>query len=199
MNKRQFLAAVEERLKGLPSEDIARALDYFGEMIDDLIEDGLSEEEAVAAMGPAQEASERIMMDMPLKKVVRARTKPQRALKAWEIALLALGSPLWASLLLTALALVLTAYILLWTIVAALYSVVLAVLTCALAGAAAGAVYIFSANVPGGIMLLGCSLICAGLTILMLLGCNRIAAAMAGLSRTTGRRIKSLFVRRGDR
>ena len=48
MNRKEFLNEVERRLHGLPAEDISKALDYFGEMIDDRTEDGMSEEEAVA-------------------------------------------------------------------------------------------------------------------------------------------------------
>lgn len=51
MTKEQFLRAVRERLTGLPQSDIDRSLDFYSEMIDDRIDEGLSEEEAVAAMG----------------------------------------------------------------------------------------------------------------------------------------------------
>ena len=55
MNKKAFLWALMDGLSGLPMEDIERSLDYYSEMIDDRMEDGLSEEEAVAAMGPVKE------------------------------------------------------------------------------------------------------------------------------------------------
>ena len=59
MNKQTFLEALNEKTASLPEQDRARLLEYFAEMIDDRIEDGLSEEEAVAAMGdPADIARE---------------------------------------------------------------------------------------------------------------------------------------------
>ncbi len=198
MNRAEFLTEVERGLYGLPKEDVAGALDYFGEMIDDRTEDGMSEEEAVEAIGPVREAVESVLMELPLKKIVRARTKPSRALRIWEILLLTLGSPVWLPLLLTALALVLTVYILLWTVVAVMYCAVLAVLAVALGCTGIGVAYILSANAPGGIMLLGGGIVCAGLTILATLGCNRAAVAMAKLSRAIGRRIKSIFVKRRE-
>ena len=51
MNKYEFLAAVRERLDGLGKDDIDRSLDYYREMIDDRVEDGISEEKAIAALG----------------------------------------------------------------------------------------------------------------------------------------------------
>lgn len=54
MNKYEFIAAIREGLNGLAEEDIDRSLDYYREMVDDGIEDGLTECEAVAALGPVE-------------------------------------------------------------------------------------------------------------------------------------------------
>ena len=48
MTKQAFLAALGERLVGLPQKDIEERLTFYSEMIDDRMEEGLSEEEAVA-------------------------------------------------------------------------------------------------------------------------------------------------------
>ena len=48
MSKTEFLTELKKALEGLPEEDIEKSLEYYSEMIDDRIEDGLSEEEAVA-------------------------------------------------------------------------------------------------------------------------------------------------------
>lgn len=52
MNKYEFLAEVRRGLSGMDKADIDRSLEYYREMIEDRVEDGLSEEEAVAALGP---------------------------------------------------------------------------------------------------------------------------------------------------
>ena len=75
MNRKEFLNEVERRLHGLPAEDISKALDYFGEMIDDRTEDGMSEEEAVAEIGTAQEAAEGILMELPFQALARFSRK----------------------------------------------------------------------------------------------------------------------------
>lgn len=59
MNKEQFLAAVRERLSALPRDDVEQSLDYYGEMIDDRVEDGMSEEQAVEAWGRWRRSSPR--------------------------------------------------------------------------------------------------------------------------------------------
>ena len=47
MKKQEFLDLLKNRLWALPERDIQQSLDYYKEMIDDRMEDGLSEEDAV--------------------------------------------------------------------------------------------------------------------------------------------------------
>ena len=49
MGKQEFLAQLRKGLQGLPQEDIEERLTFYSEMIDDRMEEGLSEEEAVSA------------------------------------------------------------------------------------------------------------------------------------------------------
>ena len=122
MNKQQFLAAIGEQIRSLPQTDVEKSLDYYREMIDDRMEDGLSEEEAVAALGSPEEIAAQILMETPLPKLVKAKLKPSRALRAWEIVLLVLGSPVWLPLLLAAGIIVLAVYIVLWAVIVVLYA-----------------------------------------------------------------------------
>ena len=98
MNKKQFLAAIRNRIKGLPESDIDKSLDYYSEMIDDRVEDGMSEEEAVAALGTVDEIVAQILNDIPLPKLVKEKVRPKRSRSALEVILLVLGLPLWFSL-----------------------------------------------------------------------------------------------------
>lgn len=49
MRKEEFLAALRTALGKLPEQEILASLDFYAEMIDDRMEDGATEEEAVAA------------------------------------------------------------------------------------------------------------------------------------------------------
>ena len=57
MNKSEFLGALRKGLHGLPQDDIEERLAFYGEMIDDRTEEGLSEEEAVSAVGAGRPRS----------------------------------------------------------------------------------------------------------------------------------------------
>lgn len=61
MTKIEFLTALAARLSGIPADDRQKSLEYYAEMIDDRIDDGLSEEEAVNAVGSMDAIVEEIL------------------------------------------------------------------------------------------------------------------------------------------
>ena len=111
MDKQTFLAQLRKGMSGLPQEDVEERLTFYSEMIDDRMEEGCTEAEAVAEIGPVEEVLAQIVADIPLTKLVKEKMKPKHTLKAWEIVLLVLGSPLWLSLLVSAAAIVVSFYV----------------------------------------------------------------------------------------
>lgn len=198
MDKFEFLMALQEGLRGLPQEDVQRSLDYYSEIIDDRVEDGMTEPEAVAALGPVEEIISQILMDTPLPKLVKARVKPQRKLRGWEIVLLVLGSPVWMPILIAALAIVLSMYLVLWSLILTLYAVDLSLAAAGVAGVLGSLAYVpFGNYAPGG-MMIAAGMVCAGVAILLFFGFNQIARSIWGLTKSLGRFIKSRFVRGGS-
>lgn len=55
MTKSEFILSLSEALALIPRSERVRVLEYYEEMIDDRIESGMSEEEAVAALGSIDE------------------------------------------------------------------------------------------------------------------------------------------------
>lgn len=65
MNKQEFLDALQGGLSGLPEEDLQRILDFYSEIIDDCVEDGLSQEKAVATLDSVDEILASLQMESP--------------------------------------------------------------------------------------------------------------------------------------
>lgn len=61
MDKSEFLQALRLKLYGLPESEIQRTLDYFSELLDDRIEDGMTEREAVASLEPVDQIARQIL------------------------------------------------------------------------------------------------------------------------------------------
>ena len=195
MNKCEFLGELEKSLSELPEKDRSRSLDYYGEMIDDRTEEGLSEEEAVQALGSMEDITAQILMDTPLPSLVRAKVKKRRALKAWETVLLVLGSPVWLPLLIAAVAVVLSLYAVLWVLVAVLYIVALAFAVSAVACLVAAFAYLFSGTPAAAALSLGAAMLCAGLAILTGIASVQSTKGVIAMTKKLIRKIKSGFVK----
>lgn len=63
MTKHEFDRLLREKIAQLPQKDIDSFSQYVGEMIDDRIEDGLSEEEAIADIGSIDDIVKAILSD----------------------------------------------------------------------------------------------------------------------------------------
>ncbi len=196
MKKIDFLAALEKRLLGLPDEDRERSLEYYGEMIVDRMEDGMDEESAVADVGTPETAAEAILADVPLSRLVKERIKPKRKLAVWEIILLVLGSPVWLSLLIAALAVLLAAYASLWAGAVCLWSAVAAFGGGALCGVLVTPICFASGNPADAVFLLGAGLLAAGLGIFAFHGCLAVTKGLCRLTKKMFLLIKCRLVRK---
>lgn len=194
MNKQTFLSALREKLSGLPQQEVEDRLGFYGEILDDRIEEGLTEEEAVAQLGSVDAVASQIIADIPFVKIARERVKPKRRLRAWEIVLLAVGSPIWAALLIAAIAVFLSLYAVLWSLVASVWAIFGALAGCAPGGVAAGITLCCVGNVISGIFLIGCGLVCAGLAIFLFFGCMAATKGTVWLTKKIALWIKTCFV-----
>lgn len=182
MRKQEFLDALMRSLSGLPKQDIEERISFYGEMIDDRMEEGCKEEQAVAQIGSVDEVVAQILAEVPLIKIAKERMKPKKRLRAWEIVLLAVGSPIWLSLGVAAFAVILALYAVAWSVIVSLWAVFASVVGCAFGGAVAGILFAIGKG-PVGIALLGAAAFCAGLAILSWFGCR---AATKGILHLTG-------------
>lgn len=112
MNKIEFLAAVSAKLDGLAPADVREQIGFLSEMIDDRMEEGITEAEAVAAVGAPDEVAARILADLPFATVTDLPTPPKKRALLRTV-LLAVTSPIWASLLF---AFIITAFCLIVTL-----------------------------------------------------------------------------------
>lgn len=198
MSKQEFLAELRKGLAGLPQEDIEERLSFYSEMIDDRMEEGLSEAEAVRAIGPVSKVVSQILADTPIRKLVKEKVQPSRTLRAWEIVLLVLGSPIWLSLLIAALAIILSLYVVLWSVAISLWAAFGSVAGCAIGGIVAGIVFAMSGNGLTGIAMLGAGIFCAGLSIFLFYASKAATKGTIILSKKICLGIKRYFVKKEE-
>ena len=198
MTKREFLMDLRMGLAGLPPEDIEDRIAFYGEMIDDRMDDGLTEEAAVAEIGPVDAVIAQIMADIPLSRLLKERVRPKRTLRAWEVVFLLLGAPMWLPLLLAAACVLLALYIAMWAVIIALYAVDLSLAATGVAGIMAIFAYVSNGNLPGAAALFGAGLVCAGLAMLLFFAFNRVAKGILRAGKGMLLSIKYLFAGRRE-
>lgn len=196
MNKQEFLAKLRMGLSGLPQNDIDERMAFYEEMINDRMEDGLSEEEAINEIGDIDEIISQIISETPITKLVKEKIRPKRTLRTWEIILLILGSPLWISLLAAGFAVILSIYAVLWSLILSLWAIEISFIACALCGFVAGISAIVCGNVSYGLALIGMGFILAGLSIFLFFGCKAATKGTVILTKKTTCGIKNLFIKK---
>jgi len=195
MNKQEYLESIRSRISAMPADDVNRFMDYYSEMIDDRVEDGLSEEEAVADMGSPDAAVEQILEDMPLTKLVKEKIKPKHELKAWEVVLIVLGSPVWIPLLITAAVLLITLWIVAFALLISFYAVVLSFVVAGIGGLIC-AIPLFIANSPyTAVLMLGVALIGIGIAILFVVSVKPVTVGIFKVCKASVNGIKRMFVK----
>ena len=80
MNKEEFLLTMQNALSGMPRADLEKTLQYYREMIEERVEEGMTEAEAVADVGDPIELAEAIR-SKPAKRTAVQTTKPPKAPK----------------------------------------------------------------------------------------------------------------------
>ena len=194
MSKREFLARLRRGLVGLPQDDLEERLIFYSEMIDDRMEEGLSEEEAIIEIGSVDQVISNIIDDTPLTDLVKEKIRPKRTLRVWEIVLLVLGAPLWLSLLIAFAAVIFSVYIVFYSVIISLWAVMVSVGATVIAAIVLGFVAIIYGNTLPGIALFGLSLFCAGLTVFCFFGCKAATKGTIFLTKKSLLGIKYLFV-----
>ncbi|MBQ4140209.1 MAG: DUF1700 domain-containing protein [Clostridia bacterium] len=196
MTKAEFLAELRAAISGLPEADIEKSLDFYSEMIDDRVEDGIPEEEAVSALGSVEDIKTQILKDIPITKIIKEKVKPRRSFRGWEIALIILGFPLWFPLLIAAGAVIFSVYVTLWSVIVALFAADVAFFAAAVAGLLGSLPIFILGNAAAGMLLIGAGLLCAGLGILWFFLCVAVTKAIVWLTKVF---IKSIFIGKGDK
>ena len=196
MNKQVFLSELRKGLSGLPQDDIEERLAFYSEMIDDRIEEGLSEEEAVSEVGSVDGIASQIVADTSLLKIAREKINPKKRLRVWEIALLALGFPVWLPLLIAALVITLSFYIVIWSVIISLWSVFASLIAVAIGGILCGIGFALGGYGLSGSAMIGAGIACAGLSIFMFYGCKASTKGILLLTKKIALRIKKYFIKK---
>lgn len=198
MTKADFLQLLERALSQLSEEERRANLEYYSELLDDMLEEGMTEAEATAKLGSPAAIAESILQEMPLSKLVSTRMKPKSGWTPLAIILAVVGSPIWVPLLLAGVAVVAALFVSIWALAVVAVVVVLA-LALAVIAAPVLAVRTAVLTLPLGLLLLGGGLVLLGLCVLGGLMAVELCKLLAQLTVLLAHKIKGLFIRKEEK
>lgn len=190
MTRKQFLDGLKQELRGLPQREIEQTLHYYTEIIADRVEEGMTEEEAVAKMEPMHVIARRVAADF------KGTAAPRAKMSGFMIAMIILGFPLWFPLLVTGAALMVVMLTLAWVLVLVLWAVCLALFS----GGMAAIITLFIGGYHFGVPVvgqIGLGMAAMGLSIFLFYGAKGAIPLATGATLRLVSRIKKGFVRRG--
>ncbi len=196
MNKEEFIESLRSRLGEIPPEELERSVEYYSEMIDDRIEDGMTEEEAVAQIGSVDDAVSQVLSGISLPKLIKNKASKHRNSSALQTLLAVMAFPVWFPLLITAIVLFITFFVLIIALVIVLFSIPFSFGISAIAALIGCVILLFTAQGTTASILLGGGLVCLGLFLFM---CPVFSGTVKGVFRMSKRFVlwvKSLFIGR---
>ena len=195
MMKHEFLNQLDAQLSQLPPHERQKSQSYYAEMIDDRMEEGMTEEEAVAALGDVVELARQVLMETPLQTLIKSKMRTNKRWETWEIVLFILGFPLWFPLLIAFFAVVFCIYVAVWSVIVSLFAVAVCLAIVGMAMVAACFVAIFTGT-PAWAVLLGAGFALMGVGILSFIGMCWFSKVLVKGTGVMGKWIKSLFIRK---
>ena len=166
MTKMQFLYELDGKLSVLSDADREKSLEYYSEMIDDRMEDGLSEEKAVAALGSIDSIYNNVISDIPFSRLIGTRIKSSSANmnSVWKWVLIIFGFLVFGIPMLSVLfSVVASLFAAIWAVVISLWAVPLALLVGGVAGVILFFPTVFLGNSVKALFLLGAGVFSLGL------------------------------------
>ncbi len=200
MNKKQFLDELCRRLRTFPPQEAEKTVSFYSEAIDDRVEDGMTEEEAVRELGSLDEIVAEAAESLPLATLVKGRvedSKNRASNKGLWVTLAAVGSPVWLALAIAALAIGIAGLAVCFSLIASAAAVVISCIVSG-AGMIAGGITLPYGSFAPRLMLIGVGLVLLGLGLLAIPLAVGFIKGVVKLVKLVVRKIKAGVAGKGE-
>ena len=191
MTRDEFLGRLGELLACLPADQVRETQEFYAEAIADRMEDGMGEEEAVAAMGTPGEVAEAVLDDLPAVPRAIARTRRRSTTLLWVLTIV--GSPVWVPLLVAFAAVAVTVYVCIWVLALCVWIVAAALGGAGMVELVFAACGVVIGHVPYALASAGMGLGLVGVALFVGAGAWAVSRQIARLSALWARKAVSPF------
>lgn len=191
MTRDEFLGRLGELLACLPADQVRETQEFYAEAIADRMEDGMGEEEAVAAMGAPGEVAEAVLDDLPAVPRAIARTRRRSTTLLWVLTIV--WSPVWVPLLLAFAAMAVAVYVCIWILALCVWIVAAALGGAGVVELVFAACGVVIGHVPYALASAGMGLGLVGVALFVGAGAWAASKQIARLSALWARKVASPF------
>ncbi len=184
MTEKEYLKELKRNLSALKRSDRNSLIEFYKEMIEDKIENGKTEREAIAELEPADVVAKRTLAEYGIDEEELSKRKK---ISGTTLALVIIGSPLWIPLAIAALAIVLAVAISILAVIISIASACIGVTLSSPFFLVMGIITAFS-DVGTGLIAIGYGLSAAALGILAVTGIYKLIAYIV-------KKIKEIIIR----
>ena len=164
MNKLELINQLNERLSGLPREEAERFITFYSESIDDRMEEGMTEQQAIDDLGGLDAIVETIEREQ--ERLAPAQPAVNKDHKTLWIVLAICGFPLWLPVAAAVASVVLVLYLVGWCMILSIFAALLSLVLCGAAAVVVGAIRCVTGAPLAGVMLVGMGVAALGVFIL---------------------------------
>ena len=160
MKKDEFMSKLDKALENITEQEKIEILAYYQEIIDDKIDSGLDEDDAVRSVGTVEEIISQVLVE---------ETEKPQASKGYNKRLLIVliaGAPLWIPLILATLSVIVSVYVSAWAIVVSLCATELSLIVASPLSIISSFVIMFTDNLATGFLTLGASIFALGIVLI---------------------------------
>jgi len=196
MTKLEFIEELKQRLFKLSDNEVNKAVSFYSENIDDKMESGYTEEEAVATLDIDKIVSE-LLVDTPLASLIQKRIKAsykKSGNKTLWIVLAICGFPFWFPICAAIAAVAVAVFVIFWALAFSFLVMAAAFLLAGLAGTFYGIYICFAVGPVPGLFITGSCIALFGLGIVSIRPLFWLFKKFAKAIPAFFRKIKRLFV-----
>lgn len=169
-----FLEELRIKLSHLPSSEVEKVISFYSESLQDKIEDGMSEEDAVKSFGPTDDIVKAIEDEIPLTTIVRdkvaSKTKKGDGSKSNKLlifVIIVLTFPIWVTILGLLFGLVVACLAIIFTIPVVIGTLYASLFPIALFGIFLGVIRMLTLSFATGLGYLGVGFVSLGLIFIL--------------------------------
>jgi uncharacterized membrane protein len=196
MNKNEFIQQLRGSLAKLPDYEISKTISFYSEIIDDRVEDGMSEEEAVASLGAIEKIAREIIIDTPLASLIQNKIKESHHHsnhKTLWMVLAICGFPVWLPLGISFVFVILAVYVSIWAVIASLFVVEFSFAIAGL-GVLSGFILCFQQSIASGIAMIGLGIASIGIFVMTIKPFFWLCKQFIALTGVFLRKTKTMFI-----